>query len=120
VWTVENGKHVARAASTSAYGSVGARINVVTPGIVASPMGQALLDGPEGKQVKAMMAVSPIRRIATSGDVAEAIGFFAGPTAAYITGAELVVDGGMAASVLHSQLPWRCFWSLYFVYVSSQ
>lgn len=87
-------------AAAAAYGARGARINVVSPGMVATPMGQDVLDGPNGDRARNLIAASPIKRIGTPNDIAEAVAFLAGPSASYITGAELLVDGGSTASVL--------------------
>lgn len=89
-------------ASAAAYGALGARINIVTPGVVATPMGQAVLDGPNGERTKTLIAASPIKRIATPGDIADAVSFLAGSGASYITGTELIVDGGASAGFLRT------------------
>lgn len=89
-------------AAAAAYGARGARINTVSPGIVATPMGQDLLDGPNGDRARHLIATSPIKRIGTPNDIAEAIAFLAGPTASYITAAELIIDGGSTAAILRA------------------
>ena len=45
--------------------------------------------------LKARSAVVPMRRIGSPEDIAAAVLYLAGPNAAYVTGAELVVDGGL-------------------------
>jgi len=44
-------------------------------------------------------AKTPLRRFGTSEDVAQAALFFASDESAFITGAELAIDGGMAATL---------------------
>jgi NAD(P)-dependent dehydrogenase (short-subunit alcohol dehydrogenase family) len=48
---------------------------------------------------KALLEQTPLRRFGTSEDVAKAALFFASDESAYITGAELAVDGGMQATL---------------------
>ncbi len=67
-------------------------VNVVAPGYIETDMTQVL---PE--QVRAAMAETiPLGRPGAPEDVAEAVAFFAGAGAGYITGQVLCVDGGMA------------------------
>jgi NAD(P)-dependent dehydrogenase (short-subunit alcohol dehydrogenase family) len=88
-----------RAASLS-WGQRGARVNSVSPGIISTPMGAAELDGPHGEIMRAMVAASGTGRIGTPEDVAGAVEFLIGPDAGFITGTDLLVDGGVIASVL--------------------
>ena len=48
---------------------------------------------------KALLEQTPLRRFGTSEDVARAALFFASDESAFITGAELAVDGGMQATL---------------------
>jgi 3alpha(or 20beta)-hydroxysteroid dehydrogenase len=73
-------------------GRDGIRVNSVHPGFVATEM-TARLD--PGRQL------IPLGRIAQPDDLVGAVLFLAGDESAYITGTELVVDGGMIASVPH-------------------
>jgi NAD(P)-dependent dehydrogenase (short-subunit alcohol dehydrogenase family) len=86
-----------------AYGARGVRINAISPGIVATSMGHDLLDGPTGDRARNLIATSPIKRMGTAAEVAEAVAFLAGPTALFITAAELLVDGGATAAVSQAQ-----------------
>jgi NAD(P)-dependent dehydrogenase (short-subunit alcohol dehydrogenase family) len=47
----------------------------------------------------------PLGRAGRAEDVAAAVAFLAGPDAAYITGVNLLVDGGFLQTVLE-QIPW--------------
>jgi meso-butanediol dehydrogenase/(S,S)-butanediol dehydrogenase/diacetyl reductase len=82
-------------------GPQGVRANCVCPGWVRTPMGDAtMVDVAElwgGSVEDAYWLCSrytPLRRPGEPEELAEAIVFLAGPKASYITGAELVVDGG--------------------------
>jgi 3-oxoacyl-[acyl-carrier protein] reductase len=74
------------------YGSRGITANVVTPGPIDTDMTNTL-----GDDWRDRMATSiPVGRFGTSEEVAAAVRFLASAEAAFITGAILPVDGGMA------------------------
>ncbi|MFC4950543.1 SDR family NAD(P)-dependent oxidoreductase [Pseudonocardia sp. GCM10023141] len=75
------------------YGPFGIRVNTVSPGLVDRP-GLAR-DWPDG--VERWQRAAPLRRLVEPGDVGDACVFLASPMARWITGHDLVVDGGMAA-----------------------
>ncbi len=75
------------------YGPRGIRVNAVSPGLVDRP-GLAG-DWPEG--VERWTRSAPLRRLGTPADVANACVFLASPLAAWVTGHNLVVDGGVSA-----------------------
>lgn len=81
-------------AAAHVYGQRGARINAVSPGIVATPMGMKELQGSYGEHITAMLSASPVKRIGTPSDVTDAVAFLSSSQASYITGANLPVDGG--------------------------
>ncbi len=82
----------ARAAALE-YGRHGIRVNTVSPGLVDRP-GLAA-DWPDG--VARWRAAAPLGRLGTPEDVGNACVFLASPLAAWITGHDLVVDGGVSA-----------------------
>ena len=86
-------------AASIAWGERGARINSVSPGVIATPIGQQELDGPSGAQMKAMIDASGTKRVGTSGDIAAAVAFLLSGEASFITGTDLLVDGGMTAAL---------------------
>jgi NAD(P)-dependent dehydrogenase (short-subunit alcohol dehydrogenase family) len=91
--------HLRVAASASSWGKRGARVNSVSPGIISTAMGIQELNGDSGKVMKAMIDMSAAGRIGTPDDIAAAVDFLLGPAASFITGADLVVDGGITAAV---------------------
>nr|MBA3625262.1 SDR family oxidoreductase [Methylibium sp.] len=72
-------------------GSRGITVNCVAPGFVATDMTDAL---PEAHKA-ALLAQIPLGRLGQPQEIADAVAFLASPQAAYITGCELHVNGGM-------------------------
>jgi len=73
------------------FGSRGVRVNAVAPGFVQTAMTDQL---PEEIKAKALDGV-PLKRFATTQDIAKAVLFLASEDAAYITGHVLAVNGGL-------------------------
>ncbi|MFC9300647.1 SDR family oxidoreductase [Streptomyces albidoflavus] len=91
-------------AASAAWGARGARINSISPGVIATPMGQQELDGVSGRTMRAMVAASGTGRLGTPEDIAEAAAFLLGPGASFITGNDLLVDGGVVAALRSGRL----------------
>ncbi|MFH8339680.1 SDR family NAD(P)-dependent oxidoreductase [Streptomyces sp. AM6-12] len=82
----------ARAAAQE-YGPDGIRVNTVSPGLIDRPgLSDAWPDG-----VRRWLAAAPAGRLGRPEDVADACVFLASPLASWITGHDLVVDGGVSA-----------------------
>ncbi|MDQ8732876.1 SDR family oxidoreductase, partial [Bradyrhizobium sp. LHD-71] len=81
------------------WGPRGVRSNVVSPGLIRTPMTQAMYDTPG--VLEARRAVVPRRRIGEPEDIANAVVFLASDRADYINGAEIVVDGGFARGIMN-------------------
>ena len=73
-------------------GSRNITVNVVAPGVVDTDMIASLGE----QRVEQLLAMVPLGRKASSADVAGAVAFLASDDAAYVTGAVLPVDGGLA------------------------
>lgn len=82
------------------WGKRGARVNSISPGVISTPMGEAELAGPSGDFMRQMVEASPTGRLGTPHDIASAVEFLVGPNSTFITGTDLLVDGGVVASVL--------------------
>jgi NAD(P)-dependent dehydrogenase (short-subunit alcohol dehydrogenase family) len=62
-----------------------------------SPMSQEELASPLGDGMRSMTAASAAGRMGTPDDIAAAAEFLLGPHASFITGTDLLVDGGVVA-----------------------
>lgn len=71
--------------------SRGITVNCVAPGFIATPMTDALND----QQRERILANIPAGRLGSPEDIASAVAFLAGDSAAYITGQTLHVNGGL-------------------------
>lgn len=81
------------------WGARGARINSISPGVISTPMGQEELAGESGERMRQMIDSSGTGRIGTPSDIAEAVAFLLGPNSTFITGTDLLVDGGAIAAM---------------------
>jgi NAD(P)-dependent dehydrogenase (short-subunit alcohol dehydrogenase family) len=61
-------------------------------------MGQLELSSDHGDVIRAMIESSGTHRIGTATDIADAAAFLLGSSATFITGADLLVDGGVVAA----------------------
>ncbi len=81
------------------YAGTGVRCNCICPGTVDSPWVGRLLEEAADPQAAraALVARQPMGRLGTSAEVAAAALYLASDEAAFITGTELVIDGGLVA-----------------------
>ena len=77
------------------YGSEGIRCNSVHPGIIETNMIERLIGTSEARQ--AQLDRTPLNIIATSRDVSFGVLYLASDESRYVTGSELVIDGGITA-----------------------
>jgi NAD(P)-dependent dehydrogenase (short-subunit alcohol dehydrogenase family) len=68
------------------------RVNAVSPGYIATRLTRAVVDD-EGLRTRVERRI-PLGRIGTVDDVAGVVAFLCSPDAAYVTGQDIVVDGG--------------------------
>ncbi|KAJ0416744.1 hypothetical protein BJY00DRAFT_221042 [Aspergillus carlsbadensis] len=85
-------------ASAAAWGKKGARINSVSPGIISTTMGHQEFNGPLKEQLRDLVENSPAARVGTPSDVANVVAFLCSPEASFITGEDVLLDGGWASS----------------------
>lgn len=79
------------------YGAFGIRVNALAPGFIDTALTNRVLRNP--MMSKVLLDQTPLRRFGTPGDIAGAVAFLCSDDAAFITGAELAIDGGMAAGL---------------------
>jgi NAD(P)-dependent dehydrogenase (short-subunit alcohol dehydrogenase family) len=77
------------------YAAENIRVNMVVPGVIDTPMNAPLEDDPEAREY--WVSQVPLRRMGSADEIASAILWLLSSEASYVTGAALVVDGGMAA-----------------------
>jgi 3(or 17)beta-hydroxysteroid dehydrogenase len=76
-----------------AYASSGIRVNAVSPSVVATPA----LDHEPPERLESFLARVPLGRPAEPEDIAAAVAYLASDDARYVTGTNLIVDGGYCA-----------------------
>lgn len=84
------------------WGAHGIRANAVAPGLIDAGMSEPIYADPDIRQRRSERV--PLGRLGQSDDVAGVVLFLLSDAAAYVTGTELLVDGGVTMSVI-STLP---------------
>jgi NAD(P)-dependent dehydrogenase (short-subunit alcohol dehydrogenase family) len=79
------------------YAPFGIRVNALAPGFIETALTERVLRNPAFS--KALLEQTPLRRFGTGEDVVRAALFLASDDSAFVTGAELAVDGGMSAGL---------------------
>ncbi len=83
------------------WGQRGARIVSLSPGLIATPMGA--LEYAQNPVKYDLLAKTPVGREGTMLEIADAIDFLASDRASFISGTDLLVDGGIAAALAFPQ-----------------
>ena len=79
------------------WGPRGARIVSLSPGMIATPMGKSEIANTAGAQ--ALLDATPVGRVGTAMDIALAAQFLCSAAASFISGTDLLVDGGGTAGI---------------------
>jgi NAD(P)-dependent dehydrogenase (short-subunit alcohol dehydrogenase family) len=96
--------HARAQAAALSWGERGARVNCISPGVIATPLVRKEMSGPGAENYRKMIAASVVGRIGTVDEVATAAAFLLGPDAGFITGADLLIDGGAIAALRAGRL----------------
>lgn len=86
------------------WGERGARLNSISPGIIVTPLAIDEFNGPRGDFYKNMFAKSPAGRPGTADEIANVAELLMSSKGAFITGADVLIDGGATASYLYGPL----------------
>ena len=86
------------------WGQRGARINSISPGIIVTPLAIDEFNGPRGSFYKNMFAKCPAGRPGTADEVADVAELVMSPRAAFMTGSDILIDGGATASCYYGPL----------------
>lgn len=80
------------------WGPKGVRVNAIAPGMIDAGMSKPIFENPKVRAVRGGSV--PLRALGEASDIAEAVLFLDSEGAKYISGHELVVDGGVSTSVM--------------------
>lgn len=80
------------------WGPHGIRVNAVAPGLIDAGMSEPIYADPDTRAARESKV--PLGRLGTSADVAEAVLWLASEQSGYVTGQNLLVDGGVTGSVI--------------------
>lgn len=97
--------NVLRVASEAVkWGKKGARVNTISPGIIITPLANDELNGPRGENYKKMLQSAPAKRAGTPDEVGDLCEFLMSSRGNFITGIDILIDGGATASYWYGDL----------------
>ncbi|MGI6221475.1 MAG: SDR family oxidoreductase [Coriobacteriales bacterium] len=88
----------AQAAAATTWRERRARINTISPGVIVTPLAYDEFAA-AGEGYQRMIDASAAMRVGTSDEIAEAAAFLLGEHAGFITGTDLLIDGGVIAAI---------------------
>ena len=77
------------------YAKDGIRANSIHPGVIVTPMTQDVVNDPSFREFR--LAANPISRLGQPADIAYGALYLASDESSFVTGSELVIDGGWTA-----------------------
>jgi NAD(P)-dependent dehydrogenase (short-subunit alcohol dehydrogenase family) len=92
------------AAQACEWGKRGARVNSISPGIIMTPLAFDEINGPRGEGYRTMLQKMPAGRAGTVDEIAALAEFLLGPKASFISGSDILADGGCTAAYWYGGL----------------
>jgi NAD(P)-dependent dehydrogenase (short-subunit alcohol dehydrogenase family) len=86
------------------WGTRGARVNTISPGIIFTPLARDELSGPRGEGYRRMIELCPAGRGGTPDEVGAVGALLMGADGAFITGSDFLMDGGVTSSYFYGAL----------------
>jgi NAD(P)-dependent dehydrogenase (short-subunit alcohol dehydrogenase family) len=86
------------------WGKRQARVNTISPGIIITPLARDELTGPRGEGDRRMIHLAPARRAGTPDEVGTVGALLMGPDGSFITGSDVLMDGGVTGSYFYGEL----------------
>ena len=80
------------------WGSLGIRVNAIAPGLILAGMSDPIYADPEIREARKSKV--PLGRLGTAEDIASLVVFLASTESSYITGQNILVDGGVTMSMI--------------------
>ncbi|AWE07114.1 short-chain dehydrogenase [Lysinibacillus sp. 2017] len=80
-----------------AWGEKGARLTSISPGTIDTQMGRA--EKQQSQQMAVLLAHTPLRREGDADEIAKVVEFLLSDAASYVTGTDILVDGGTIANM---------------------
>jgi NAD(P)-dependent dehydrogenase (short-subunit alcohol dehydrogenase family) len=74
------------------WGPQGIRANAVSPGVISTPFAEIITKDPA--RAEARLERTPLRRFGTPEEVAGTVAWLASPAGAFVSGQNIVIDGG--------------------------
>lgn len=86
------------------WGKRGARVFSISPGIIMTPLAFDELNGPRGEGYRKMLDLMPAKRAGTVDEMGALVAFLMGPEATFVTGTDILCDGGCTAAYWYGDL----------------
>jgi NAD(P)-dependent dehydrogenase (short-subunit alcohol dehydrogenase family) len=86
-------------AASVEWGDRGARLNSLSPGIIMTPLARDELASPTAEAYQQMIRASAAGRVGTPDEIGATAAFLMGRDGTFITGADLLIDGGVVAAI---------------------
>jgi NAD(P)-dependent dehydrogenase (short-subunit alcohol dehydrogenase family) len=90
--------------AAAAWGKRGARVDAISPGVIITPLALDELSGPRKDWFETVRQTCAAGRFATPDEVGDVAAFLLGEQAGFITGADLLMDGGVTSALRTGEL----------------